>query len=69
VDQSLVQELQPELETRGSLSWKDMFERTSVPTSSDMTVASNSLDKSMVPDSSQFAEVCHNFCYHYLHRS
>jgi hypothetical protein len=61
VDQSLVQGLQSELETRGSPSWKDMFERTSVPTSSDMAAASDSLDKSMVPNSTQFAEVMPQF--------
>ncbi|KAF3323637.1 calmodulin-binding transcription activator 4 [Carex littledalei] len=56
VDQSLVQGLQLGLETRGSPSWKDMFERTSVPADIHMAATSNSLDESMVSNSSQFTE-------------
>lgn len=56
MDQSLVQGLQLGLETRGSPSWKDMFERT-VPATIDMATTSNSLEKSVVPNSSQFTEV------------
>ncbi|XP_078156420.1 calmodulin-binding transcription activator 4-like isoform X2 [Carex rostrata] len=56
MDQSLVQGLQLGLETNESPSWKDMFEQTSVPSGIHMAATSTSLDKSMVPNLSQFTE-------------